>query len=210
MKTFGRIAGAAAASLALVLAPVGVASAASVAPAAPVDRRDDDRVSVTLTAEQRTAVLGARSAYLTTAAGVRTTYLDAVEGALKAARVTTQPALLAYEIAKDAYAFTRATGGDATAAKTALDNAAAAYKAALQTARTAVEDCGRQREGRCSHCAGEGAHRLRRRGHRSRAERAAGPARAAGPRQELDQPGIREGLRAGLGSECAPLTWCGR
>ena len=141
MKTFGRMAGAVAASLALVLAPMGIASATSVTSAPSGhrddDRRDDDRVSVTLTAEQRTAVLGARSAYLTTAAGVRTTYLDAVEGALKAARVTTQPALLAYEIAKDAYAFTRATGGDATAAKTALDNAAAAYKAALQTARTA-------------------------------------------------------------------------
>ena len=79
MKTFGRIAGAAAASLALVLAPVGAATAAS-STSAPIDRRDDDRVSVTLTAEQRTAVLGARSAYLTTAAGVRTTYLDAVEG----------------------------------------------------------------------------------------------------------------------------------
>ncbi len=137
MKTLGRIAGAAAASLALVLAPMGVASAASVT-AAPVDRRDDDRVSVTLTDVQRTAVLGARSAYLTTAAGIRTTYLDAVEGALKASRATTQPAGLAYEVAKDAYAFTRATGGDATAAKTALDNAAAAYKTALQTARTAA------------------------------------------------------------------------
>jgi hypothetical protein len=141
MKTFGRMAGAAAASLALVLTPMGIASATSVT-SAPIDRRDDDRrdddrITVTLTPEQRTTVLAARSAYLTSAAGIRTTYGDAVAAALKTARATTQPAGLAYEIAKDAYVFTRATGGDATAAKAALDTAATTYKAALQAARTA-------------------------------------------------------------------------
>lgn len=136
MTRLGRIAVAATAALALALGPVAIASASSVA-SAPHDHRDD--ASITLTDVQRSAVLQARSAYLTTAAGVRTTYRNAVEGILDEARATTAPAQLAYEIAKDAYAFTRATGGDAAAAKSAFEAAAAAYKAALQSARTVAQ-----------------------------------------------------------------------
>ncbi len=136
MKTLGRIAVAAAATLTLALAPVGSTSAQGVA-SAPRDHRDD--VSITLTVEQRTAVLKARSDYITAASGVRATYRTAVEGVLDEARATTASASLAYEIAKDAYAFTRATGGDATAAKTTLDAAASAYRSALQSARTTAQ-----------------------------------------------------------------------
>ncbi len=114
MKTFGRIAVATAATLTLALAPVGIASAQS-AGSAPRDHRED--VSITLTDGQRTAVLKARSDYITAASGIRTTYRDAVEGILDAARATTASAQLAYDIAKDAYAITRATGGDPTTAK---------------------------------------------------------------------------------------------
>lgn len=136
MKSFGRIAVATAATLAIALAPVGIATAQSTA-TAPGDHRTD--VSVSLNDTQRAAVLTARSAYITTATGVRKAYQDSVEAILDEARATTAPAQLAYEIAKDAYAFTRATGGDATAARTALENAASAYKAALQSARTTAQ-----------------------------------------------------------------------
>jgi hypothetical protein len=136
MKTFGRIAVATAATLALALAPVGIALAQSTA-SAPRDHGTD--VSITLDGTQRVAVLTARSAYITTATGIKKTYHDSVEGILATARTTTASAQLSYEIAKDAYAFTRATGGDATAAKTAFENAAAAYKAALQSARTTAQ-----------------------------------------------------------------------
>lgn len=136
MRSFGRIAVATAATLALTLAPVGIATAQSQA-AAPRDHRMD--VSISLDAAQRAAVLTARSAYITTATGVRKAYHDSVESILDAARAATAPAQLAYEIAKDAYALTRATGGDATAAKAALDTAAATYKAALQSARTTAQ-----------------------------------------------------------------------
>jgi hypothetical protein len=136
MKTFGRIAVATAATLTLALAPVGIASAQS-AGSAPRDHRED--VSITLTDGQRTAVLKARSDYITAASGIRTTYRDAVEGVLDAALATTASAQLAYDIAKDAYAITRATGGDPTNAKLTLDAAASAYKAALQSARTTAQ-----------------------------------------------------------------------
>ena len=136
MKTLSRIAVATAATLALALAPLGLASAQSTA-SAPRDHRDD--VSITLDSTQRAAVLTARSAYITTASGIRKTYHDSVEGILDTARTATAPAQLAYEIAKDAYAFTRATGGDATAAKAAFEKAATDYRAALQSARTTAQ-----------------------------------------------------------------------
>lgn len=132
MKTLSRIALATAATLALALAPVGVASAQGMASA---PRDDRDVLSITLDDGQRSAVLKARSDYLTAASGIRKTYRDSVEATLDAARATTSSAQLAYDIAKDAYAFTRATGGDATATKTAFDTASAAYKAVLQSAR---------------------------------------------------------------------------
>lgn len=136
MKTFGRIAVVAAASLALALGSAGIASAGSSA-TAPSDRRDD--ASITLSDGQRSAVLAARSAYLSAAAGIRTTYRDAVEGILDTAQAATAPTLLGYEIAKDAYAFTRITGGDATAAKSAFDSARAAYRTALESARAVAK-----------------------------------------------------------------------
>jgi hypothetical protein len=136
MRTFGRLTVIAATSLALAIGSAGLATAGSGA-TAPYDRRDE--ASITLTDAQRSAVLAARSAYLTTAAGIRTTYRDAVEGILDTAQAATAPTLLAYALAKDAYAFTRLTGGDATTAKSAFDAARAAYRTALESARAVAK-----------------------------------------------------------------------
>ena len=70
MTTLGRIAVAAVATLTLAIAPVGIASAQGVV-SAPRDHRDD--VSITLTVEQRSAVLKARADYITAASSGRAT-----------------------------------------------------------------------------------------------------------------------------------------
>ena len=140
MRTFSRMTIAGAAALALLLTPVGVAAAQSAA-AAPADRRDNTP-SLTLTTEQRTAVVNARKAYIKTATDIRTTYRQAVAGLMEGVQAATADAELAYLQARDTYLVVRATGGsddEIAQARTDAENARAALKSARDTAKAKVQ-----------------------------------------------------------------------
>lgn len=140
VRTLGRMTIAGAAALALLLAPVGIA-AAQTATMAPADHRDNGP-SVTLTTEQRTAVVGARKMYIKTATDIRKAYRQTVAGLLEGVQTATADAELAYVQARDAYVVVRATGGsdaEIAQAKTDAENAGAALKSARDAAKAKVQ-----------------------------------------------------------------------
>lgn len=121
---------AALAGLALAVGMLGLAG-----PASADDDRYDSTPSVTLTAQQVTAVTAARNAYLTAAGKAKDAYRveaakikDAQDASLADERLT----LL---LARDAWLVATRYGGDTTATKAALDSATSAYRSASSSAR---------------------------------------------------------------------------
>jgi hypothetical protein len=118
-------------------------AAATAAPASVStdDRPRDERPreTVTLTPEQRTAVIDARKAYIASATSAKRAYRTAVDAAMSKARTQVEPQALAVEQAKDAYRVTVWSGGDTAAAKAALDAALAAYRTAWSGAKDSVK-----------------------------------------------------------------------
>lgn len=140
MRTLSRMTVAGAAALALLLAPAGIASAQTAA-VVPAGHRNDSP-SITLTTEQRTAVVGARKAYIKTATDIRKAYRQTVAGLMDGVQTATADAELAYLQARDAYIVVRATGGsdaEIAQARTDAENAGTALKSARDAAKAKVQ-----------------------------------------------------------------------
>ncbi len=134
VKTLSRLAVATAATLALTLAPIGMASAHD--HGSPT--RDRTSTTISMTDNQRGLVLAARSTYLTNASAITKAYRTTVAGIRAGIVDATEPSALALAIAKDALAVTAASGGDTTAARAAFEAAKATYTAARTAARAAA------------------------------------------------------------------------
>ena len=135
MRPLLRLAAAGTTALALALAPAAVATAAPASVAAD----DKPRETVSLTTEQRTAVIAARKAYIASATAAKRAYRSAVDAAMAKARAQVEGQALAVEQAKDAYRVTAWSGGDTAAAKAELEAALTAYRTAWSAAKDAVK-----------------------------------------------------------------------
>lgn len=133
MKRLIRTSAVAVAALALLVTPVGAASADD------KESSGRDGATVSITADQRTAVISARTTYIQTAFSIRKAYRAAVQPVLTGIDDSVTAQRLAVEVARDAYRVAVYTGGDTGAAKTAYENAVNAYKAALNAARDAAK-----------------------------------------------------------------------
>ena len=139
MRTFSRMTIAGAATLTLLLAPAGFATAHAVT-SAPTHHQDAP--SITLDSTQRAAVISARATYIKAATAIKKDYRKAVSGVIDGIQAATATAQENFQLAKDAYVITRATGGtdaEVAAAKTALDAAQAALRTALTDAKAAAQ-----------------------------------------------------------------------
>ena len=139
MRTLSRMTIAGAAALTLLLAPVGIATAQAVTSA---PAHNQDAPSITLTTQQRAAVISARATYIKAATAIKKDYRKAVGGIIDGIQAATATAQENFQLAKDAYVITRATGGAAdevAAAKATLDSAQTALRTALTDAKAAAQ-----------------------------------------------------------------------
>ena len=135
MRRLARLGTAAVAAAALVLVPVGGATAA--APSAVVADRGPDS-SVTIPESAVPGVIAARAGYLQAASAISRTYRQAVQKARDSVAAQLAGVALELELAKDALRVTAWSGADTTQAKAAVQAKLDAYKVAARAARESV------------------------------------------------------------------------